>query len=175
MESLRREIVQYLKEVLACRLCRNVALLVLSSILLIEGAILVPSYRNYERDLLVRLAQVGGAVVGAGLRNDHHDGADDIIAAGRLMLMAPEIAGGAIYAPDGRLIGTFGEAPALKPSSAQKQSRWQDGDPNLAGVFHRSRQPRGRFRRGGKNDWGSLPRPSADRGAKRRVTLNVKE
>ena len=64
MESLRREIVQYLKEVLACRLCRNVALLVLSSILLIEGAILVPSYRNYERDLLVRLAQVGGAVVG---------------------------------------------------------------------------------------------------------------
>ena len=80
---------RYLHDILTCRLCQQVALFVLGSILLIEGAILVPSYRNYERDLLLRLEQVGGAIVGASLRGKGHQSARNIMLAARLMLMAP--------------------------------------------------------------------------------------
>ena len=118
---------QYLREVVACRLCRNVALMVLISILLIEGAILVPSYRNYERDLLLRLEQVGGAVVSSALRGKGHHSDRDILLAARLMQAAPEIAGGAVYGKDGRLIGVFGEAPKSAPDAMATNRRSEDG------------------------------------------------
>ena len=105
------------------------ALFVLGSILLIEGAILVPSYRNYERDLLLRLEQVGGAIVGASLRGKGHQSARNILLAARLMLVAPEIAGGIIQAPDGRIIGTFGEVPVMVGI----------GQPTFQTTFQRSR------------------------------------
>ncbi|MDX1756196.1 MAG: EAL domain-containing protein [Marinobacter sp.] len=43
---------QWFRQLAACRLCRNVTLAVFVAILVIETLILVPSYRNYEEDLL---------------------------------------------------------------------------------------------------------------------------
>ncbi|MBT5191687.1 MAG: PAS domain S-box protein, partial [Rhodospirillaceae bacterium] len=113
MSSARLGFRRYLHEIFTCRLCRNVALFVLVSILLVEGAILVPSYRNYERDLLLRLEQVGGAIVGAALRGKGHQNKRNVLLASRLMLAAPEIVGGVVYDVDGGMIGTFGEPPDL--------------------------------------------------------------
>ncbi len=108
---------RYIHEILTCRLCRHVAFLVLISILLIEGAILVPSYLNYERDLLLRLEQVGGAIVSAAMRGKGHHGDRKIMNAARLMLASEEFAGGAVYRLDGKPIGTFGEASELTAES----------------------------------------------------------
>ena len=119
---------RYLKEVSTCRLCRNVALLVLSSILLIEGAILVPSYRNYEADLLLRLEQVGGAIVAAGLRSQGHHDQQDLLSSARLMLAAPQIVGATVYDGDGNAIGAFGEAPRLRPDSGLRRRRSDSGN-----------------------------------------------
>jgi len=53
--------------VLRCRLCWEIALIVTFCIVVIEAVILIPSYVNYERDLLKRLEDVGLAAVQAGL------------------------------------------------------------------------------------------------------------
>ncbi len=127
MKTIRLGLRQYLREVLACRLCRNVALMVLISILLVEGAILVPSYRNYERDLLLRLEQVGRAVISSALRGKGHHSDRDILLAARLMLAAPEIVGGAVHGEDDRLIGVFGEAPKMAPDGTATKRRSEDG------------------------------------------------
>ncbi len=128
MKSTRLGIRRYLREVFACRLCRNVAFLVLASILIIEGAILVPSYHNYERDLLLRLDHVGRAIVSASLRGQgHHDKREALLSA-RLMLAAPQIVGGAIYDDAGVAIGDFGEAPNLAPNSGMARLRSENGN-----------------------------------------------
>ncbi len=127
MKSAHLGIRRYLREIMACRLCRNVALLVLLSILAIEGAILVPSYRNYEKDLLLRQEQVGGAIFGAALRGEGHQDKRDLLLTARLTLAAPEVAGGAIYDLNGTLIGVFGEAPPLRPSGGENVRRSADG------------------------------------------------
>ncbi|MDP7546771.1 MAG: histidine kinase dimerization/phospho-acceptor domain-containing protein, partial [Alphaproteobacteria bacterium] len=127
MKSAGLGIGRYLREVMACRLCRNVAFLVLTSILIIEGAILVPSYRNYERDLLLRLEHVGQAIVSASLRGQGHQGKREVLLAARLMLAAPQIVGGAVYGGDGVAIGTFGEAPKLPPRGGAARLRSEDG------------------------------------------------
>ncbi|MDP6342442.1 MAG: ATP-binding protein [Alphaproteobacteria bacterium] len=128
MNPAWRGIRRYLKDVVACRLCRNVALLVLFSILIIEGAILVPSYRNYERDLLKRLDHVGGAIVAAGLRGQGHADGRRLLLAGRLVLNAEEIQGGAIYDAGGALLGSFGRPPRLTPVDGPRNRRDADGD-----------------------------------------------
>ena len=43
----------------SCKLCRRIALVVFIAILFIEGAILIPSVVNFERDLLKRLELEG--------------------------------------------------------------------------------------------------------------------
>lgn len=128
MKSARLGIRRYLWEVLACRLCRNVALLVLVSILIVEGAVLVPSYRNYERDLLLRLEHVGGAIVSAALRSEGHSSNRKVLMAARLMLAAPQVVGGAIYSIDGTAIGVFGEPPDLPPHGVVKKKRDDSGN-----------------------------------------------
>ncbi len=119
MKPARLGLRRYLREVMACRLCRNVALLVLLSILAIEGAILVPSYRNYEEDLLLRLEQVGAAIFAAALRGEGHHDEQDLMLTARLTLAAPEVVGAAIYGPDGTLMGVFGEVPPLRPGGGE--------------------------------------------------------
>jgi diguanylate cyclase (GGDEF)-like protein len=50
--SLRRSFNEWARQLAGCRLCRNLTIAAFAAILAIEAAILVPSYRNYEEDLL---------------------------------------------------------------------------------------------------------------------------
>jgi PAS domain-containing protein len=123
MKSARLRIRRYLGDVVACRLCQNVALLVLISILIVKGSISVPSYRNYDRDLLLRLGRVGETIVSAALRSEGHSSKRKILMAGRIMVAAPQVVDHAIYGADGVAIGIFGEAPGLRPHSQVKKKR----------------------------------------------------
>lgn len=44
---------------LGCRICWRVTAITFLAILIVEGIILIPSYRNYERDRLLTLSEVG--------------------------------------------------------------------------------------------------------------------
>ncbi len=50
--GLRRSFTEWARRLADCRLCRNLTVAAFAAILAIEAAILVPSYRNYEEDLL---------------------------------------------------------------------------------------------------------------------------
>lgn len=117
----------YLAALGRCRLCRNVGLAVLLSILTIEAAILVPSYGNFERDLLRRLEHVALAIVTASYRSHGHSDARQLLLAGRLLGRADEIAGGKLYHPDGRFIGQFGDVPELELDDNVSRRRSDDG------------------------------------------------
>lgn len=68
-----------------CRLCWRVTLAVFAAIFLIEAAILVPSYRNQERDLLNRLNEVSrAAVMAASSYLLHHRGSEFIDVIGQM-------------------------------------------------------------------------------------------
>ncbi len=99
---------------LNCRLCRRVTAAVFAAIFVIEAVILVPSYRNYERDLLARLEEAGLAAARTAVLltpRDHRAG--DIIAAFGGIAGRTPILGGKLYHLDGRTVGGFGETPKL--------------------------------------------------------------
>jgi len=48
----RRSFSEWARQLVSCRLCRNLTLAAFAAILAIEVAILIPSYRNFEEDLL---------------------------------------------------------------------------------------------------------------------------
>ena len=103
-----------------CRLCWRIALAVFASILAIEAAILVPSYKNYERDLLLRLEDAGRTAMIAGLRLSGHASDRDLLIAGKSLTRGTRVEGGTLYHMDGRKIGSFGEVPELTLSEARK-------------------------------------------------------
>ena len=100
---------------LACRLCRRVTAAVFAAIFVIEAVILVPSYRNYERDLLARLEYAGLAAARAAVVLAARDGSPDYTAAFDSIAGRTPIVGGRFYHPDGRAAVGFGEAPKLNP------------------------------------------------------------
>ena len=103
-----------------CRLCWRIALAVFASILAIEAAILVPSYKNYERDLLLRLEDAGRTAMIAGLRLSGHASDRDLLIAGKSLTRGTRVEGGTLYHMDGRKIGSFGEVPELTLAQARK-------------------------------------------------------
>jgi PAS domain S-box-containing protein len=104
-------------------LCLRVTLSVFLSILIVEAVILVPSFKNYERDLLRRLEDTGAAAFGAGLGNLAEPSSEDVRAAGEAILRNPRIGGAALYDGSGAFIGGFGEAPELTPAGAYPPER----------------------------------------------------
>lgn len=103
-----------------CRLCWRIALAVFVSILTIEAAILIPSYKNYERDLLLRLEDAGRTAVIAGLLANGHASDRNLLIAGKMLTRATGVRGGALHHVDGRMIGSFGEAPELTLAEARR-------------------------------------------------------
>jgi signal transduction histidine kinase len=93
------------------RLCWRITGAIFLTIFIVEAAILVPSYRNYERDLLVRLNEVGhaGMVSAFAARGPVDD--RDLRDLGGALTAATKLRGGSFYRPDGGNIGIFGEAP----------------------------------------------------------------
>lgn len=94
-----------------CRLCRRIAAYVLASVVIVEAVVLLPSVRNYERDLLRRLEHVGRLQVISAYRANAHGSPGDLALRGRLMLSPGGMTGGALYDGSGRRIGSFGEPP----------------------------------------------------------------
>lgn len=85
----------------------RLALTVFLSIAVVEAVVLVPSYRNYESDLLERLAHAGGAAVMATFGSHAHATERDLGIYAKIMIAgSDELTGIALYRLDGALIGT---------------------------------------------------------------------
>ena len=127
--KLRKRARMFLKN---CRLCWRVGLVVMASIVIIEAIILIPSYRNYERDLLGRLEREGLASVKSLFLMGHHGNEND------LRMMAGKIAQGSvveglvIIRPDGGFMAASGVTTSLSAIAAGKADvdgeRTEDGN-----------------------------------------------
>ena len=104
------------------RLGVRLFVVVFLSIIAIETAILLPSYRGYRRDLEQRLEHVGRTIVVMALKPRGHARDRDLYIYARLAARYSELSGGALYHRDGSLIGTFGEPPELVPDDAGDRS-----------------------------------------------------
>jgi PAS domain S-box-containing protein len=99
-------------------MCRRIAATVLLTIIVIEGAVLVPSARNYEGELIARLEEAGVAALSAAFRHYDHGHPPDALILGEALTGRSAVRGGALFRPDGALIGSFGEVPQLRPGIA---------------------------------------------------------
>ena len=124
--KLRKGIPAYLEN---CRLCWRVALVVLASIVLIEAIILIPSYRNYERDLLRRLEREGLATVKT-LFLAHPNATEvDLRRMTGDIVRESTVQGLAIHGKDGALVTAVGILPSLPDNLHGKSGfdgRWTD-------------------------------------------------
>ncbi len=109
-----------------CRLCRLITLTVFGAILVVEAAILVPSYIGQERDLYRRLQETSQAAVVSGFIANGHAAEPDLLTIAR-RLVRGWVKGGALYHADGRFIGTFGEAPELMLQPTRSTRTAADG------------------------------------------------
>jgi PAS domain S-box-containing protein len=97
-----------------CRLCARITLMVFAAILAVEAAIMIPSYRNYQHDLLKRLSEVGLATVSSVYRLGNHLGNETLLLMANSVTATSKLKGGRVYDPDGQVLGTFGELPDKK-------------------------------------------------------------
>jgi len=112
------------------------------SIILVEAAILVPSYRGYERDLLSKLQESGRATVTSGFKKFGNYSQRDLPLIGRLLTSDSYLRGGALYRPDGGLLARFGERPHLTPASVGTNgiTSWRRKDGARLDVIWRPEQ-----------------------------------
>ncbi len=115
-----------MRRTLECRMCRHVGAYAVLSILAIEGAILIPSYWNYERDLLLRLESVGRAEI----LTTHHiveSASGGHLAPLERLLESPgsNLLGVILYRSDGSEVGRIGALPELTLDRALSQGRFK--------------------------------------------------
>ena len=111
-----------LRRTFECRMCRHVGAYAVLSVLAIEGAILIPSYWNYERDLLLRLESAGRAEILATHQIVEFAGASDLPRLERLLgTPGSNLLGATLYRSDGSEIGRTGAPPELTLERARSQ------------------------------------------------------
>ncbi len=110
-----------------CRLCRRIAAYVMLSIIVVEAVILVPSYRNYERDLLTRLEHVGRAEIGTLFRSNPSATPDELLALSQALSRRGSVRGGTLYGRGGARLGAFGDAPRITNHDQGTGTRSDDG------------------------------------------------
>jgi len=103
------------------RLSRHIGFWVIVSVLLIETIILIPSYLTQKKWQLEQLEHFGFITVLPIVRlSDSATSANELLSRAQRVTADSRVIGGAIYrAQDGRLIGEFGEPPALTFSAMQ--------------------------------------------------------
>jgi signal transduction histidine kinase/CheY-like chemotaxis protein len=103
------------------RLSRHIGFWVIVSVLLIEAIILIPSYMTQKKWQLAQLEHFGFITVLPIVRlSDSATTVSKLLTTAERVTADSRIIGGAIYrAEDGRLLGTFGEPPALTLSAMQ--------------------------------------------------------
>ena len=122
------------RELLACRLCRRITLLVCLSILAVEGAFLLPSYLNrqdwlYEHQELEALQTIEAAL---GWYEQH--GPAEMLTQSWEPFQHVGIEGMALYTEGGRLLAVQGRRPDLVPqpgAGATERSLARGDDPTL--------------------------------------------
>ena len=98
---------------LRCRLCWRVTVFVFLSILVVELAILVPSYLRLRQNLLDQLESKGLAVLSASIHGQLASGSGiPIFDFGDAEMIRP-LVGLRLYSSAGNLLGSFGEAPRI--------------------------------------------------------------
>ena len=110
----------------------RIASAVFVSIILIEAIILVPSYKNFERDLLTKQREAGFAAVKSGLQAISNLSAEPSETVLHAMYEGQRVVGLRIYDSSGAEHVGFGEIPTLSSSEASKmpnrERRSRDGD-----------------------------------------------
>lgn len=110
-----------------CRLCLRIAAYVMLSIIVVEAAILVPSYLNYERDLLTRLEHVGRAEIGTLFRSNPTATPDELLALSQTLSRDGSVRGGILYTRKGARLGAFGNTPQTTNRDHGPGTRSDDG------------------------------------------------
>ncbi len=97
------------------RLSRHIVFWVFLSIVLIEIIILIPSYYRRRQELLTQLQQVSREVLSSATSTNSMTRPEEILPMFEEKLRdGSVILGGALYEPNGNLVGTFGEAPIIE-------------------------------------------------------------
>ena len=102
-------------KLLNCRLCRQLTLIVILSILAIEAFILVPSWHLLRGNLYGRLEDQSRQVLIFTLRGLDHHKLDHLVETNAEALVQSRIRGMTIYDRKGEPLISFGEAPGLIP------------------------------------------------------------
>ncbi len=115
------------KELTKSRLSMQIAAMVFLSILVVEAIILIPSYQNYKRDLLTRLADIGQTAVITGFQAHAQTILGSSFSAsplvtGEKITRITRFKGGTLYTQAGEMVGSFGEAPELTINSYNNQN-----------------------------------------------------
>ncbi len=117
---------------LRCRVCWQLAIAVFLSIVAIEGAILIPSVRSFERDLLLRLEESSLNALAAVVEVHGSEATSaDLERFEAPLARATPIRGGVLLGSDGQPIAVFGERPNLNgdvaPTSESRLGRFITG------------------------------------------------
>ena len=104
----------------ASRLSRRIAFWVFISVILIETLIFIPSYKNYEIELLSQLKEISAARVALIMKITKPDASDSELFQHVKELQDNElVVGGVLYRSDGEKVGAFGEMPDLLIDNVQ--------------------------------------------------------
>jgi serine phosphatase RsbU (regulator of sigma subunit) len=117
------------------RLSKRVIFFVFSSIIAIEGILLIPSVMQKDKDLIEQIREITAGKVAVAMQTVEPDASGQEILARVSKLENPNkplplngqlkhiISGGALYTQDGQLVGTFGEKPELSFDKIHNQSQ----------------------------------------------------
>ncbi|MGB3509726.1 MAG: PP2C family protein-serine/threonine phosphatase [Microcoleaceae cyanobacterium] len=99
---------------LKSKLSRRIVLYIFTSIIVIEGIILIPSVKRREQELLGQIKQMSsGKVAWILITYPNASGKELVNRLSELMQHNALILGGAVYSSNGQKIGIFGESPEL--------------------------------------------------------------
>ncbi len=118
---IKEQIQSRLRLVSGCRLCFKISLIVCLSIVVIEAAILVPSYLGLHAQLYDRLGAEGARALAFGLKGHDQDSLDGILEATDDVLSDAQVLGATLYGAGGERLLTFGEAPSLAPPDLNQE------------------------------------------------------
>jgi sigma-B regulation protein RsbU (phosphoserine phosphatase) len=104
----------------ASRLSRRIAFWVFISVIVIETLIFIPSYKNYEIELLSQLKEISAARVALIMKIAKPDASDSELYQHVKELQDNKlVVGGVLYRSDGEKVGAFGEMPELRIDNVQ--------------------------------------------------------
>jgi len=97
----------------------KIAALIFASIVIIEAAILVPSYSNFKAGLLKNINDLGQAGMVSTIHSHSDVGVDRLLVLSKRLIGKYRILGGVLYDKSTTQVGSFGNLPEITPSHAK--------------------------------------------------------